>query len=75
MTIIDELGVMYAKIAEHENAQISSREADSIEADVLQAIEKAETMIQAVLKKKPPANSVEPSPSETVSMPTGGKFV
>ena len=33
------------------------------------AIEKAETMIQAVLKKKPTDNTVEPSPSETVSMP------
>ena len=63
MTIIDELSVMYAKIGEHENAQSTSKEADSIEA-VLQAIEKAETMIQAVLKKKPTDNTVE-----TISMP------
>ena len=42
MTIIDKLGVMYAKIGWHENGKSSSRETDSIETDVLQATEKAE---------------------------------
>ena len=48
--IMDELNSMYAKIGEHENKQACSKEADVVETEVLQAIEKAECVIKDVMK-------------------------
>jgi ABC-type transporter Mla MlaB component len=45
MDIMDELSVMYAKVGEHENRQACLKEADAVEAEVMQAIEKAESVI------------------------------
>ena len=52
MDIMDELSSMYAKIGEHENKQACSKEADVVETEVLQAIEKAECVIKDVMKDK-----------------------
>ena len=49
MDIMDELSGMYAKIGEHENKQACSKEADAVETEVLQAIEKAECVIKGAV--------------------------
>ena len=58
---------MYAKIGEHENKQACSKEADAVETEVLQAIEKAECVIKDVMKDKSkqtsePVNSISQVP-------------
>ena len=50
MDIMDELSGMYAKIGEHENNQACSKEAEAVETEVLQAIEKAECVIKDVME-------------------------
>ena len=61
MDIMDELTVMYAKIGEHGNRQACLKEADAVEAEVMQAIEKAESLIKNVMKDK------SEQPSESVN--------
>ena len=50
MELMDELSGMYAKIGEHENKQACSMEADAVESEVLQAIEKAKCLLRMLCR-------------------------
>ena len=58
MDIMDELCGMYAKIGEHEKQQAFSIEADGVESEVLQAIEKAGCFIKDTMQASEPVDSI-----------------
>ena len=61
---MDELSGMYTKIGEHENKQACSIDADAVESEVLQAIEKAECFIKDAMQASEPVNSTLHVPTQ-----------
>ena len=52
------------KLGENENKQLCSIEEDAVEAEVLQAIEKAECFIKDIMRASEPVNSILQVPTQ-----------